>query len=133
MILHGDHASQTLTGQWEELAQLAMRTHTGFLAITLAVFSFALFIDGYLVYVSTFVPKVIGVFLMVASACYLTNSVANLLDLPLGPLEGLILIPSFLGELSFCLWLLVRGVDEERWRAVYAASSAPQPVVAPSA
>ena len=125
IILHGGHAAQTLSlSQWEELAQLAMRTHTGFLAITLAIFSFALFIDGYLVYVSTFVPKIIGVLLMVASACYLLNSTANLLDLPLGPLDGLILIPSFLGELSFCLWLLVRGVDEERWRAVDAASSA---------
>ena len=77
-----------------------------------------------MIYVSTFVPKVIGVFVMIASACYLINSVALLLDLPLGPLDGLILIPSFLGELSFCLWLLVQGVDEPRWRAVSAAASA---------
>ena len=125
VILHGVHASQALSqGQLEELAQLAMNTHNGFLGITLAIFSFALFIDGYLVYVSTFVPKVVGVLLVIASACYLLNSVALLLDLPLGPLDGLILIPSFLGELSFCLWLLVRGVDEPRWRAVYAAASA---------
>ena len=124
LILHGSHASQALPpGQLEELALLAMRTHTGFLAITLGIFSFALFIDGYLVYVSTFVPKVIGVLLMVASACYLLNSVAYLADLPLGSLDGLILIPAFLGELSFCLWLLVRGVDEGRWQAVHAASS----------
>ncbi len=124
LILHGGHASQALSpGQLEELALLAMRTHTGFLAITLSIFSFALFIDGYLVYVSTFVPKIIGVLLMVASACYLLNSVAYLADLPLGPLDGLILVPAFLGELSFCLWLLVRGVDEGHWRAVDAASS----------
>lgn len=125
VILHGVHATPALSqGQLEELAQLAMRTHNAFLGITLAIFSFALFIDGYLVFVSTFVPKAIGVLLIIASACYLINSVANLLDLPLGPLDGLILIPSFLGELSFCLWLLVRGVDETRWRAVYAASCA---------
>ena len=127
LILGGTHGVQALSpGQWEELAQLAMRAHTGFLAITLAVFSFALFIDGYLVFVSTFVPKAVGVLLMLASACYLVNSVANLLDLPLGTLDGLILVPSFLGELSFCLWLLVRGVDEERWRTVCISSSARQ-------
>ncbi len=125
LILDGSHAFQTLSpSQWQELAQLAMRTHTGFLAITLAIFSFALCIDGYLVYVSMFVPKVIGVLLIIASACYLTNSVAYLLDLPLGALDGLILVPSFLGELSFCLWLLVQGIDEERWRTVDVASSA---------
>ena len=125
VILHGVHASQALSqGQLEELALLAMRTHNEFLGITLAIFSFALCIDGYLVFVSTFVPKVIGVFVMLASACYLLNSVALLLEVPLGPLDGLILIPSFLGELSFCLWLLVRGVDEQRWQTVYAASAA---------
>ena len=124
ILLHGAHATPTLPpGHLEELAQLALRTHTGFLAITLAVFSSALCLDGYLVYVSTFVPKAIGVLLVIASACYLVNSVANLLDLPLGPLDGLVLIPAFLGELSFCFWLLVRGVDEERWQAVHAASA----------
>ena len=122
VILHGVHAAQALSqGQLEELAQLAMKTHNAFLGITLAIFSFALFIDGYLVYVSTFVPKVIGVLSVIASACYLLNSVAILLDLPLGPVDGLILIPAFLGELSFCLWLLVRGVDEKCWQAVYTA------------
>ncbi len=128
VILHGVHTSQALLpGQLEEFALLALRTHNEFLGITLAIFSFALFIDGYLVYVSTFVPKVIGVLLVIASVCYLLNSVANIMDLPLGPLDGLILIPSFLGELSFCLWLLVRGVDEPRWQAMYAASSAQGP------
>ncbi len=134
VILQGVHASQALShGQLEELAQLAMRTHNEFLGITLAIFSFALFIDGYLVYVSTFVPKVIGVLVVTASVCYLLNSVALLLDLPLGALDGLILIPSFLGELSFCLWLLVWGVDEGRWQAVCAASKVSQPVIASGA
>ena len=126
VILHAGQASSALSpGQLEELVLLALRTHNEFLGITLAIFSFALFIDGYLIYLSTFVPKPIGVLVIIASVCYLINSVAIMLDLALGPLDGLILIPSFLGELSFCLWLLVRGVDEPRWRAVYAASSAP--------
>ena len=134
VILHGVHASPALSpGQLEELALLALRTHNAFLGITLAIFSFALFIDGYLVYVCTFVPKVIGVLVLIASACYLVNSVALLLDLPLGALDGLILVPSFLGELSFCLWLLVRGVDEPRWQAVYAATQVSAPVVASGA
>ena len=120
VILSGFHASSALSpGHLEELALLALRTHNEFLGIT-----FALFIDGYLVYVSTFVPKVIGVLLIIASACYLINSLANMMAWSLGPLDGLILIPAFLGELSFCLWLLVRCVDEGRWQTVYAASAA---------
>ena len=28
-----------------------------------------------------------------------------------------ILIPSFIGETSLCLWLMVKGVDVGKWRA----------------
>jgi len=124
VILHGVQASQALLpGQLEELALLALRTHNAFLGITLAIFSFSLMIDGYLVYVSSFLPKALGVLVAIAGACYLINSVAINLSWSLGAvLDSCILIPSFLGELSLCLWLLVRGVDEPRWRAVYAAS-----------
>lgn len=124
LILHGGVAASAWPqNQWEALALLAMRAHTASLTVSLAVFSFSLFIDGYLVYVSTFLPRTVGALVMIAAGCYLINSVANILSLSLGPLDGLILVPSFLGELSLCLWLLVHGVDEQRWRVVYAASA----------
>jgi hypothetical protein len=29
----------------------------------------------------------------------------------------LIVLPAFVGESSFCLWLLLKGVNQEKWRA----------------
>jgi hypothetical protein len=28
-----------------------------------------------------------------------------------------VLVPAFVGELSFCLWLIVRGVDVGKWHS----------------
>ena len=99
VILGGADVSAGLSPeQLEQLASLAMRAHNEFLGMTLGIFSFSLFIDGYLVCLSTFLPKALGVIVVIASACYLINSVANLLDLPLGLLDGWILIPSVPGR-----------------------------------
>ena len=51
-----------------------------------------------------------------AGVCYVTNSFALILSPALvNRLFPGILVPSFIGELSLCLWLLVRGVNMKRW------------------
>jgi Domain of unknown function (DUF4386) len=42
----------------------------------LTIFAFVLLILGYLIFNSGFFPKTLGVLLAIASACYLTNSLA---------------------------------------------------------
>ena len=70
-------------------------------------------IAGYLIYRSTFLPRIIGVLLMIAGAAWLT-----FLSPPFGAayLRPYIL-PFAFGELVLTLWLLVKGVDAERWKA----------------
>ena len=54
--------------------------------------------------------------MQVAGVCYLTNSFALLLAPKVANvLFPAILVPSFIGELSLCLWLLVKGVNVARW------------------
>ena len=54
--------------------------------------------------------------MQVAGVCYLTNSFALLLAPKVANvLFPAILVPSFIGELSLCLWLLVKGVNVGRW------------------
>jgi len=54
----------------------------------------------------------------IAGVCYLTDSFTLLLAPSIADrIFPAILIPSFIGEASFCLWLLVKGVDVEKWRA----------------
>ena len=48
--------------------------------------------------------------------CYLTNSFALLLAPEFAHIIfPVILVPAFIGELSFCLWLIVKGVNVPKW------------------
>ena len=55
--------------------------------------------------------------MQIAGVCYLINSIALLLAPELqAALFPAILLPAFVAELSFALWLLVKGVDVAEWQ-----------------
>lgn len=66
---------------------------------------------GYLVYKSGFIPKILGVLLIVASVGYLVDLFAQFV-LPdyAGVIEIIVLTPASIGELCFLSWLLIKGV-----------------------
>jgi len=71
-----------------------------------------LFPFGYLVYRSGFLPKIIGILLMIGCFGYVVNFAGRFLftgyaDTNIGTF---ITIPGSLGELGICLWLLIVGV-----------------------
>lgn len=71
---------------------------------------------GYLVFRSTFFPRILGVLLAIGAASYLTYSFAALVSPEFAAhLVPYIQLPSLIGEGSFCLWLLVRGLNVSRW------------------
>ena len=62
------------------------------------------------------ISRVIGVLMQIAGLCYLTNSFALILSPSLAHrLFPAVLLPAFVGEASLCLWLLVKGVNLQRW------------------
>jgi hypothetical protein len=80
----------------------------------LFLFGIHLALLGYLSLRSGFIPKVVGVLLVVAGAGYGFDTVGAVLDLELPPVS----VFTFLGELLLALWLLVAG---RRLRAVESA------------
>ncbi len=69
---------------------------------------------GYLVYKSKFFPKILGILLMVASAGYLADFLIQFLLPNYAPLwTEIVLAPAAIGELSFLLWLLIRGIKHQ--------------------
>jgi len=106
--------------QLQSLAYLAILTEqTGF-AVSLLFFGFVCLLLGYLIRHSGFMPKAIGALMQVAGACYLTNSFAYFIAPAFeATLLPWILIPAFVGELSLCLWMLVRGVDGPKWQVLH--------------
>lgn len=81
--------------------------------IALIFFGLHLLILGYLIFKSEYIPKILGILLIVASFGYLIDSFANFFLPNYSNYKDIFLIivavPGFIGELSFCLWLLLKG------------------------
>jgi ABC-type microcin C transport system permease subunit YejB len=59
----------------------------------------------------------------IAGACYLANSAAVILSpLLASMLFAPVLVPAFIGELSFAAWLTVKGVNVAKWKEMAARS-----------
>jgi hypothetical protein len=95
---------------------LSLKLHDIGFGIGLIFFGFTCLVNGYLIFKSGYLPRTIGVLIQIAGLCYLTNSFALLLDPEFAQIIfPAILIPAFIGELSFCLWLIVKGVNVPKW------------------
>ena len=70
---------------------------------------------GYLIYRSGYLPRVLGVLLMLAGAGFIARNFV----LVLAPayVSNLFLAPMFLAGVSLTGWLMVKGVDVKKWEA----------------
>ena len=78
----------------------------------LVFFGFYCLLIGYLIFRSTFLPQILGVLMAFAGLGWLTflsSPLANYLF----PYN---MVPGLLGEGSLTLWLLVVGVNEQKWK-----------------
>lgn len=75
-----------------------------------------LFPFGYLVFKSGFLPKILGVLLMVGCLGYLVNFLGNTLipDYAKFGISSYISLPASIGEIGICLWLLIAGVKNKK-------------------
>jgi hypothetical protein len=68
---------------------------------------------GYLVFRSGFLPRFLGVFLIIGSLCYALQALLFFL-FPNFDAMGLGLF-AFIGEMLFYIWLLIRGINVQAW------------------
>lgn len=82
--------------------------------IGLVLFGVHLLVLGYIFSSSGYLPRIIGILLMIAGAGYLVDSGAQILMPNYADYETAFLIivaaPGMVGELSLAFWLLLRGV-----------------------
>jgi len=75
-----------------------------------------LFPYGYLVYKSGFLPRILGVLLIIGSFGYVIDSLTSLLFPSYAAIVSQIaLVPNFISEFALMLWLLIKGVNVEQW------------------
>lgn len=86
---------------------------------------------GYLIYKSSYFPRILGVLFMIASLGYLIDSFSYVLipNYKTGPVY--LALPIAIAEIAFPLWLLIKGVNAKQWenRVPQPDRIAPQPIV----
>jgi hypothetical protein len=92
--------------------------------IGLAFHGFYWILIGYLIFRSTFLPRILGVLTAPAGLCWLTFLSPRLTNY-LTPYN---LGSAFLLEGLVMLWLLVMGVNVQRWKEKAGAAGAPVPI-----
>jgi len=103
------------SNQLYALTYLFIKAHDYGFGIGLIFFGFACLIYGYLLFRSGYFPKTLGVLMVIAGLSYLTNSFTLILAPAYAGTIFPILVLALIGELSLCLWLMVKGVDLPKW------------------
>jgi hypothetical protein len=114
LLSGADYLAGFGANQLHALVMLFLNGHSIGYAIGLVLFGLSLFVLGYLVFRSGYFPRILGLLLIVAGSGYLIDSFASFLLPAYDNYEALfalvVFLPAFIGELSMCLWLLLKGV-----------------------
>jgi hypothetical protein len=108
----GQYLSVFKVEQLRALALLFLELNTQAGNICVVFFGVYCLLIGYLIFRSAFLPRILGALMAIAGLGWLT-----FLSPPFANrLSPYNLVLGFLAELSLMLWLLVRGVNIQRWK-----------------
>jgi Domain of unknown function (DUF4386) len=116
----GDSLSAFAPEQLQALALLFLKLNAYAFNIDLVFFGLWCVLTGYLILRSTFLPRILGVLLAISGLGFMTYLYP--------PLAYYLFMPyiagaSALGEIPLELWLIVMGVNAQRWREQASAAS----------
>jgi hypothetical protein len=124
LILQGGQPAGGLgAAQAQALAYTFLEVNTAAFQIDLVFFGLWCILTGFLIWRSTFMPRVLGILLMVDGVgwtLYLWPPLAT-------TLFPAIAVASGLAEVPLQLWLLVMGVNSKRWTEQAMAEGMPGP------
>jgi hypothetical protein len=120
LLNNADYLTVFTADQLQALVPLFLDLHEYGVNIASIFWGLWLFPMGYAVFKSGYLPKILGILLMIGCVGYLADFVL----FTLFPTVNLTVAQfTFIGELLLPLWLLIKGVNVERWeeRALEAA------------
>jgi hypothetical protein len=112
LLKEPEHLTVFTANQLQTMLTVFLDLHEYGIHIVDMFFGLWLFPMGYLVFKSNYIPKIIGVFLIIACFGYLADFV-NFFVFP-----GVKIVISqftFIGEVMMVFWLLIKGVNVEQW------------------
>lgn len=102
--------------QVNALVTLFLDAHSIGFTIGIAFLVPHILILGYLIYKSGYFPKVLGILFVAAGVGYLIDAMGLLLVPSYTTTPGLIAMVIAIAEIFFPIWLLVKGVNMNRWQ-----------------
>lgn len=115
VLLRSGHLSVFETAHLQSLSLLSLNMHTRGYIITGVFFGIYCLAIGALVFRSGFLPRAIGVLMAIGGLGYLANSFAVFLLPTLAARLPDVTVLGGIAELSLTLWLMVFGVNAQRW------------------
>jgi hypothetical protein len=117
LLLLGDASYLTVfeTDQLYALVMLFLDAHSLGFTIGIAFLTLHVFLLGYLIFKSGYFPRILGILFLIAGLGYLIDSFALLLSASYETTPAYIALAIAIGEIAFPLWLLIKGVNVERW------------------
>jgi len=110
------------SGDAQALAVMALLGHDMAFNVALMFFGAACLVSGGLIFRSGYLPRPVGLLMQVAGASYLLVTLTSLFAPQLADAVSPVSFALILaGEGSTCLWLLVMGVNRDRWAEKTAA------------
>jgi Domain of unknown function (DUF4386) len=114
ILLSGaDYLAVFNASQLQALALMFLNGHNYGFLIGLVFFGVHLSLISYLILKSEYIPKILGILLILSASGYLLDSFANFLLPSYADYQTIFLllvaVPGIIGELSFTLWLLIKG------------------------
>ena len=121
LVLQGGSALSAFTpAQLQALAFALLKVNGQAFNVDLVFFGLWCVLSGYLMFRSTFIPRILGGLLMIDGVGWMLFMVPPLATF----LFPAIAVASGLAELPLQLWLIVMGVNSERWKQQASAAAA---------
>jgi hypothetical protein len=113
LVLGNSHYLSVFSAeQLQALALLLLNVNNQGTGIAVAFFGFSTFMNGFLIFRSTFLPRILGIISMLGGLGWLT-----FLYPPLGnQFFPYLLVIAVIGSILQILWLLIKGVNVEQWK-----------------
>src|SRR5438477_8842368 len=110
VLVHASYSRVFSAEQLQVQAYVLLKLYNQAYSIALVSFAFFDLLIGYLIFKSAFLPRLLGVLMSFAGLAFLV-----FLAPAFGAKNLRWIVPLAVGEGIVILWLLVKGVDAERW------------------
>jgi hypothetical protein len=123
MLRGGTALSAFSTDQVQALALQNLKTHNAALGLGMLFFGVYCILIGILIFRSGYLPKAIGVLLVIGGASYFVSEVTSISAPAIAMLiPDWVQLPGLIAEVSLMLWLLAGGVNLDAWHRVRVSS-----------